>query len=304
MDATDGFSEAKCLGEGGFGHVYLGTIKNGVQVAIKKLKSGSGQGEAEFQAEVDIISRVHHRNLVSLVGYCISKRQRILVYEFVSNQSLKFHLHGRGRPVMEWSKRVRVAVGAARALSYLHHDCHPKIIHHDIKPDNILLDDTFEVRIADFGLAKFFPDGKSYIDGTRLMGTVGYMDPECVATGRFTELSDVYSFGVVLLELISGREALGSADSPGSRRNLARPLMYGHKYEELADLMLSRYSAREMRRFVDCAAACVRRSREGRPAMSEVVQFLDGNLSLNQLNEGNAASGGSSTSGDTHFFSV
>ncbi|KAK6266483.1 hypothetical protein QUC31_017320 [Theobroma cacao] len=160
--ATDGFSEHNLLGEGGFGCVYKGILTDGREVAVKQLKIGGGQGEREFRAEVEIISRVHHRHLVSLVGYCISEHQRLLVYDYVPNNTLHYHLHGRGRPVMDWAVRVKVAAGAARGIAYLHEDCHPRIIHRDIKSSNILLDSNFEARVSDFGLAKLALDSNTH----------------------------------------------------------------------------------------------------------------------------------------------
>ncbi|XP_077219735.1 proline-rich receptor-like protein kinase PERK1 isoform X2 [Tasmannia lanceolata] len=287
--ATDEFSDENHLGQGGFGSVHRGTLANGDQVAIKQLKSGSGQGDREFQAEVEIISRVHHKHLVSLVGYCIAEEHRILVYEFVCNNTLKFHLHGSGRPTMEWSTRVKVALGSAKGLAYLHEDCHPKIIHRDIKSDNILLDLYYEAKIADFGLAKIFPDDNTYIEVTRVMGTFGYLDPECFLTRKFTERSDVFSFGVMILELITGRQAIIRTQSSGvySLVEWARPLMESHNYHLLVDPRLeSNYNFNEMTRVVDCAAACLRPSSRSRPKMSQIVRVLEGHLSLNLLNEG------------------
>ncbi|KAJ6345981.1 hypothetical protein OIU78_008605 [Salix suchowensis] len=156
--ATEGFSQAKLLGQGGFGYVHKGVLPNGKEIAVKSLKAGSGQGDREFQAEVEIISRVHHRHLVSLVGYCIAGEQKLLVYEFVPNSTLAFHLHGKGRPTMDWPTRLKIALGSAKGLAYLHEDCHPRIIHRDIKATNILLDYNFEAMVADFGLAKLSSD--------------------------------------------------------------------------------------------------------------------------------------------------
>ncbi|KAE8655662.1 Proline-rich receptor-like protein kinase PERK15 [Hibiscus syriacus] len=201
--ATDNFTDSNLIGQGGFGYVHKGVLKDGKVVAIKQLKVGSGQGEREFQAEVDIISRVHHRHLVSLVGYCIVGVQRLLVYDFVPNDTLEFHLHGKDRPVMNWSTRMKIALGAAKGLAYLHEDCKPKIIHRDIKAANILLDESFEARLADFGLAKYSLDTDTHVS-TRVMGTFGYMAPEYASSGKLTEKSDVFSFGVVLLEMITG----------------------------------------------------------------------------------------------------
>uniref|UniRef100_A0A0E0KFP1 non-specific serine/threonine protein kinase n=1 Tax=Oryza punctata TaxID=4537 RepID=A0A0E0KFP1_ORYPU len=170
---TGGFAEEKVIGEGGFGKVYMGALGDGRRVAVKQLKVGSGQGEKEFRAEVDTISRVHHRHLVTLVGYSVTEHHRLLVYEFVSNKTLDHHLHGGGRlPVMDWPKRMKIAIGSARGLTYLHEDCHPRIIHRDIKSANILLDDAFEAKVADFGLAKFTNDSLTHIS-TRVMGTFG-----------------------------------------------------------------------------------------------------------------------------------
>jgi len=205
--ATGGFSSANVLGQGGFGYVYKGVLAgSGKEVAVKQLKAGSGQGEREFQAEVEIISRVHHRHLVTLVGYCIAgSSQRLLVYEFVPNNTLEHHLHGKGGlPVMEWTTRLRIAIGAAKGLAYLHEECDPRIIHRDIKSANILLDDDFEAMVADFGLAKLTSVNHTHVS-TRVMGTFGYLAPEYASSGKLTEKSDVFSYGVMLLELLTGR---------------------------------------------------------------------------------------------------
>ncbi|XP_052297937.1 probable serine/threonine-protein kinase PBL7 isoform X1 [Citrus sinensis] len=207
--ATDGFSDANLLGQGGFGYVHKGVLPNGKEVAIKQLKAGSGQGERVFQAEVEIISRVHHKHLVSLVGYYTAGSQRMLVCEFVTSNTLEFHLHGKGRPTMDWPTRLKIALGFAKGLAYLHEDCHPKIIHRDIKAANILLDFKFEAKVADFGLAKLASDVYTHVS-TRVMGTFGYLAPEYASSGKLTEKSDVFSFGVMLLELITGRRPVDS----------------------------------------------------------------------------------------------
>lgn len=281
MDATNGFSEQNLLGEGGFGRVYKGYLPDGREIAVKQLKIGGGQGEREFKAEVEIISRVHHRHLVSLVGYCISVNERMLVYDYVPNNNLYFHLHGKGRPVMEWERRVKVAIGAARGIAYLHEDCHPRIIHRDIKSSNILLDNNFESQVSDFGLAKLALDADTHIT-TRVMGTFGYMAPEYAASGKLTEKSDVYSFGVVLLELITGRKPVDTSQPLGyeSLVEWARPLL-GHALETqdftaLSDPRLeTNYVDIEMFRLVEAAAACVRHSAAKRPQMGQVVRAFD-----------------------------
>ncbi|KAG6528081.1 hypothetical protein ZIOFF_010229 [Zingiber officinale] len=211
---TNGFSPQNILGEGGFGCVYKGQLPDGKEIAAKQLKVGSGQGEREFKAEVEIISRVHHRHLVSLVGYCISDNQRLLVYDFVPNGTLDSHLHGNETTVLDWPTRVKIAAGAARGIAYLHEDCHPRIIHRDIKSSNILLDNNFEAQVSDFGLARLAMDAKTHVT-TRVIGTFGYMAPEYASSGKLTERSDVYSFGVVLLELITGRKPVDDTQPMG-----------------------------------------------------------------------------------------
>ncbi|KAK9064710.1 hypothetical protein SSX86_016092 [Deinandra increscens subsp. villosa] len=192
-------------------YVHKRVLPNGKEVAVKQLKVGSRQGEREFQAEVEIINQVHHKHLVSLLGYCITGSQRLVVYEFVPNNTLEFHLHDKNRPVMEFSTRLRIALGTAKGLAYIHEDCNPKIIHRDIKAANILLDFTFEAKVADFGLAKITSDVTTHVS-TRVMGTFGYLAPEYASTGKLTEKSDVFSFGVMLLELITGRKPVDSAN--------------------------------------------------------------------------------------------
>jgi len=292
LRATDGFSDANLLGQGGFGYVHRGLLPNGKEIAVKQLKLGSGQGEREFQAEVEIISRVHHKHLVSLVGYCISGGKRLLVYEFVPNNTLEFHLHAKGRPTMEWPARLKISLGAAKGLAYLHEDCHPKIIHRDIKASNILLDFQFEAKVADFGLAKFTTDNNTHVS-TRVMGTFGYLAPEYASSGKLTEKSDVFSFGVMLLELITGRRPVDTTQTymDDSLVDWARPLLMraleDGEYDALVDPRLGKdFNPNEMARMIACAAACVRHSARRRPRMSQVVRALEGNVSLEDLNEG------------------
>ncbi|KAE8705855.1 Proline-rich receptor-like protein kinase PERK5 [Hibiscus syriacus] len=288
--ATDCFSDANLLGQGGFGYVHRGVLPNGKQVAVKQLKAGSGQGEREFQAEVEIISRVHHKHLVSLVGYCISGTTRMLVYEFVPNNTLEFHLHGKGRLTVDWPTRLRIAIGSAKGLAYLHEDCHPKIIHRDIKASNILLDYKFEAKVADFGLAKFSSDFNTHVS-TRVMGTFGYLAPEYASSGKLTDKSDVFSFGVMLLELITGHRPVDSSYMEDSLVEWARPLLTraldDGNFDSLADPKLQKeYNHNEMTRMVACAAACVRHSARLRPRMSQIVRAVEGDASLSDLNEG------------------
>ncbi|XP_076928197.1 proline-rich receptor-like protein kinase PERK9 isoform X2 [Bidens hawaiensis] len=280
MEATNGFSPQNLLGSGGFGYVYKGLLADGTEVAVKELKIGGGQGEREFSAEVEIISRIHHRYLVSLVGYCVSENKRLLVYEYVPNNTLYFHLHV-SEQVLDWSTRVKVASGAARGIAYLHEDCHPRVIHRDIKSSNILLDKNFEARVSDFGLAKIAADVFSHVT-TRVMGTFGYMAPEYASSGKLTEKSDVFSFGVVLLELITGRKPVDASQPLGDESLVewARPLL-SHALETedfklLVDPRLGmNYVPNEMFRMIEAAAACVRHSATKRPRMGQIVRAFD-----------------------------
>ncbi|GMI78338.1 proline-rich extensin-like receptor kinase 4 [Hibiscus trionum] len=289
LAATNGFSQANLIGQGGFGFVYKGVLPNGKEVAIKSLKTGSGQGEREFQAEVEIISRVHHRYLVSLVGYCIAGGQRMLVYDYVPNKTLEYHLHGKNNPVMDFPTRLRIALGSAKGLAYLHEDCHPRIIHRDIKTANILLDNNFEALVADFGLAKLSSDNYTHVS-TRVMGTFGYLAPEYASSGKLTDRSDVYSFGVMLLELITGKQPIDDSMEDSlvdwARPLLSRALEDGN-FDGLVDPRLEKnYNPNEMKRMIACASASIRHSARKRPKMSQVARILEGDSSLDDLNEG------------------
>ncbi|XP_027343294.1 proline-rich receptor-like protein kinase PERK9 [Abrus precatorius] len=291
IKATNNFSAQNLLGEGGFGCVYKGSLSDGREVAVKQLKLEGGQGDREFKAEVEIISHIHHRHLVSLVGYCISDNKRLLVYDYVPNNTLYFHLHGDGRPVLDWAKRVKIASDAARGIAYLHEDCDPRIIHRDIKSSNILLDYNFEARVSDFGLAKLAHDANTHVT-TRVMGTFGYVAPEYVSSGKLTEKSDVYSFGVMLLELITGRKPVDISQPAGEESLVewARPLLShaldSEEFESLIDPKLEKnYVESEMFCMIEVAAACVRYSSAKRPRMGQVVRAFD-SLASSDLSNG------------------
>ncbi|XP_074275393.1 proline-rich receptor-like protein kinase PERK15 [Silene latifolia] len=298
--ATDGFAQSRLLGQGGFGYVHKGVLPNGKEIAVKSLKSGSGQGEREFQAEVEIISRVHHRHLVSLAGYCIAGGQRMLVYEFVPNGTLEYHLHGKGRPVMDFPSRMSIALGSAKGLAYLHEDCHPRIIHRDIKTANILIDLSFEAKVADFGLAKLSSDTQTHVS-TRIMGTFGYLAPEYASSGKLTEKSDVFSFGIMLLELVTGRRPIDpDSDDEDTLVDWARPLisraMQEGVFDGLVDPRLEgNFDRQEMLRLIACAGSSVKHSAKRRPKMSQIVRALEGDVSLEDLNEGTKSAGGNSS---------
>ncbi|XP_039162549.1 proline-rich receptor-like protein kinase PERK1 isoform X2 [Eucalyptus grandis] len=291
---TSHFSGASLLGRGGYGCVYRGVLPNGEEVAVKRLDVGSGQGESEFLNEVKKINQVHHKHVVSLVGYCREGSERILVYEFVPNGSLESHLRGGGQSTLPWEARMRVAVGSAKGLAYLHEDCHPTIVHRDIKAANILVNFDFEANIADFGLAKSASESNQ--GESRPVGTFGYVAPEYALGGELTPNLDTFSFGVVLLELITGRRPVGSTHNSlndnlvySTRPYLTQALEDGN-FDSLVDPRLqNNYNPSEMARMVACAAACVRESAGCRPKMSLIARVLEGHQSAADLDDGTGA---------------
>ncbi|XP_075641999.1 uncharacterized protein LOC142613509 isoform X2 [Castanea sativa] len=281
-EATNNFESASLLGEGGFGRVFKGVLSDGTAVAIKRLTSGGQQGDKEFLVEVEMLSRLHHRNLVKLVGYYSNRdsSQNLLCYELVPNGSLEAWLHG---PLgvncpLDWDTRMKIALDAARGLAYLHEDSQPCVIHRDFKASNILLENNFHAKVADFGLAKQAPEGRANYLSTRVMGTFGYVAPEYAMTGHLLVKSDVYSYGVVLLELLTGRKPVDMSQ-PSGQENLvtwARPILRDKdRLEELADLSLGgKYPKEDFLRVCTIAAACVAPEASQRPTMGEVVQSL------------------------------
>ncbi|XP_017231619.2 probable serine/threonine-protein kinase At1g01540 [Daucus carota subsp. sativus] len=281
-EATNNFDSISVLGEGGFGRVFKGMLSDGTAVAIKRLTSGGQQGDKEFLVEVDMLSRLHHRNLVKLVGYYSNSdsSQKLLCYELVPNGSLEEWLHG---PLglncpLNWETRMKIALDAARGLAYLHEDSQPCVIHRDFKASNILLENNFQAKVADFGLAKLAPEGRQNYLSTSVMGTFGYVAPEYAMTGHLLVKSDVYSYGVVLLELLTGRRPVDMSQ-PSGQENLvtwARPILRDKdRLDELADLRLGgKYPKDDFARVCTIAAACVAPEANQRPTMGEVVQSL------------------------------
>ncbi|XP_002980850.2 receptor protein kinase TMK1 [Selaginella moellendorffii] len=215
--ATNGFSENSILGRGGFGVVYKGELDDGTKIAVKRMESAvvNNKGLSEFQAEIQVLTKVRHRHLVALLGYCIHGNEKLLVYEYMPQGTLSQHLFEfakHGYHHLTWKHRLSIALDVARGIEYLHGLAHKSFIHRDLKPSNILLDDTLHAKVADFGLVKLAPEGKVSVE-TRLAGTFGYLAPEYAVTGRVTTKVDVYSFGVILMELITGRQALDTSRS-------------------------------------------------------------------------------------------
>nr|CAB3474616.1 unnamed protein product [Digitaria exilis] len=206
--STNNFSEINEIGSGGYGKVYKGTLANGQIAAIKRAQQGSMQGAAEFKNEIELLSRVHHKNLVSLVGFCYEQGEQMLVYEYIPYGTLRENLMGKGGVSLDWKKRLRIAIGSAKGIAYLHELADPPIIHRDIKSTNILLDESLNAKVADFGLSKLVSDTQKGHVSTQVKGTLGYLDPEYYMTQQLSEKSDVYSFGVVLLELITAKQPI------------------------------------------------------------------------------------------------
>ncbi|KAI5059627.1 hypothetical protein GOP47_0025946 [Adiantum capillus-veneris] len=280
LAATHNFSNDNKLGEGGFGSVYWGQLQDGSQIAVKRLKVWTSKAEMEFAVEVEILGRARHKNLLSLRGYCAEGQERLIIYDFMPNLSLLSHLHGQFATDghLDWRRRMRIALGSAEGIAYLHHYATPHIIHRDVKASNVLLDANFEAHVADFGFAKLIPEGVSHVT-TRVKGTLGYLAPEYALWGKVSESCDVYSFGILLFELISSRKPIEKLGS-GQKRTIvewAGPLVYEGKVDELVDPKLKgQFDEAELRRLVYVAAMCAQSSPEKRPTMREVVESLKG----------------------------
>ncbi|KAM3350579.1 hypothetical protein ACQJBY_022973 [Aegilops geniculata] len=276
--ATQRFDESRIIGEGGFGRVYEGILEDGERVAVKVLKRDDQQGTREFLAEVEMLSRLHHRNLVKLIGICSEEHMRCLVYELVPNGSLEFHLHDKDTALLDWDARLKIALGAARGLAYLHEDSSPRVIHRDFKSSNILLEHDFTPKVSDFGLARTaIGEGNEHIS-TRVMGTFGYVAPEYAMTGHLLVKSDVYSYGVVLLELLTGRKPVDMSRPPGQENLVtwACPFLTNRDgLETLIDASLgSSIPLDSIAKVAAIASMCVQPEVDQRPFMGEVVQAL------------------------------
>ncbi|KAJ3698563.1 hypothetical protein LUZ61_002268 [Rhynchospora tenuis] len=282
--ATDGFSIANKIGEGGFGSVYKGKLKDGTIVAVKVLSSESRQGVREFLTELTVISDIEHENLVRLYGCCVEGINRILVYPYMENNSLAQTLLGRNPDNLEfnWQTRVKLCIGVARGLAFLHDEIRPPIIHRDIKASNILLDKNLTPKISDFGLAKLLPPNTTHVS-TRVAGTIGYLAPEYAIRGQVTRKSDIYSFGVLLLEIVSGRcntnTRLPYEDQFLLERTWA--LYEQGNLEKIIDAFLGDdLDVQEATRFLKVALLCTQDATRLRPSMSTVLKLLTGEKSI------------------------
>ncbi|CAA7032175.1 unnamed protein product [Microthlaspi erraticum] len=269
----------RVLGRGGFGEVYHGTTLNGSEVAVKVLSQTSTQGYKEYQAEVDLLLRVHHTNLVSLVGYCYEGDHLALIYELLPNGDLKQHLSGKGdgSSIVNWSIRLRIALEAALGLEYLHIGCTPPMVHRDVKTANILLDEHFKAKLADCGLSRSFQSGGETRDAsaTAVVGTLGYLDPEYYRTSRLSEKSDVYSFGIVLLEMITNQPVINLTSE-----NLHITQWVGFKINrgDITNIMdpnlCNDYDPNSAWKALELAMSCANPSSSKRPSMSKVINEL------------------------------
>ncbi|CAM6023160.1 unnamed protein product, partial [Sphagnum balticum] len=291
--ATKNFAEDRKLGAGAYGVVYKGVLANNIEVAVKQLFIKTQHGSEDFLNEILLISNLQHRNLVALKGYCLHGKEMLLVYEFVEFCDLeKFLFDTKGEylsQVMNWPTRMKICLGVAQGLYYLHVSSQTKIIHRDIKASNILLDKDLNPKIADFGLARPIQDGKSEIMTQKCAGTIGYLAPEYMFYGQLSNKADVYSFGVLLLETISGKKNQ-NPNQPEDEVYLPIRAWKLHLKNSLMDLIDPRLQCSnielfEVKRVLEIAILCVQTSPEKRPTMFRVVAMLVGDANVEISND-------------------
>lgn len=293
--ATNGFSQENFIGQGGFGIVYKGTLSDGTVVAVKKMTSFDTEADNDFVNEAEIISKIRHRNLLPLRGFCatsnpIQGNERYLVYDFIPNGSLHDHIFNKTTPnrKLSWPQRKSIILDVAKGLSYLHNGIKPAIFHRDIKATNILLDSNMKALVADFGLAKQSRDGQSQIM-TRVAGTYGYVAPEYALYGQLTEKSDVYSFGIIVLEIMSGRKVLEEVKGGNSGTVLiadwAWEMVRSGRIEEVFDWMGEDGTLPKgvMSRFVRIGLLCAHAMVAFRPTIWEALKMLEGDIDIPRL---------------------
>uniref|UniRef100_A0A2C9UYB9 non-specific serine/threonine protein kinase n=1 Tax=Manihot esculenta TaxID=3983 RepID=A0A2C9UYB9_MANES len=272
--ATDHFSHNNLIGKGGFGHVFKASLDGEIR-AIKKLDFSDVQSEGGLEKEIMIVQSLSHKNLVELVGYCIYGANRLLILKYFPNGSLRSKLHGSDN-VLDWEIRMKIAIGSARGLEYLHENYKSKIVHLDIKPDNILLEEDFEPKITDFGLAQFFTDGATHISKSSVMGTHVYEDPLTTKLGKYSDKSDIYSFGVTLLELITVRMPIDNGIDIVTWANPLIKKALDGRYTNFIDSNLQSFHHEQMYRMVSCVNSCLNQPPSSRPTMKKIRLVLEG----------------------------
>ncbi|XP_024968334.1 probable receptor-like protein kinase At1g49730 [Cynara cardunculus var. scolymus] len=271
--ATNNFSTL--IGQGGFGTVYKAQFSDGSTLAVKRMDKVSEQAVEEFCREIELLARLHHRHLVALKGFCIKKHERFLMYEYMANGSLKDHLHTPGIAPLSWQTRIQIAIDVANALEYLHFYCDPPLCHRDIKSSNILLDENFIAKVADFGLAYASKDGSICFEpvNTEIRGTPGHMDPEYVVSQELTEKSDIYSYGVVLLELVTSRRAIH--DNKNLVESCQSLMASESRLGELVDPAIGdSFDLDQLQTVVTIVKLCTQREGRGRPSIKQVLKLL------------------------------
>ena len=278
--ATNGFSKDRLLGSGGFGEVYKGELHDGTMVAVKSAKVGSLKSTQQVLNEVGILSQVNHKNLVRLLGCCVEAEQPLLIYDYIPNGTLHDHLHGKFSTFLTWETRLRIAQQTAEALAYLHSAAHTPIYHRDVKSTNMLLDEEFNAKVADFGLSRLAQPGLSHVS-TCAQGTLGYLDPEYYRNYQLTDKSDVYSYGIVLLELLTSQKAIDFSreqDDVNLALYVSRQASDGVVMGVVDQRLLGENPSVELitsiKLFSELALACLREKKGERPAMKAVVQEL------------------------------